>query len=149
MADVVGGVERLDRRMPGFQFPSQIRGIFLLDLRGIEQHDFRDIGRGVRGEDRTAKSFPEESREISTMVEMGMRENDGIELFRTAAKLFILSPRLSAGALKEPAIQQNSPMLRFEEMLAAGDFSRGAQKRDFHESNSPGLADVTRDAWIL
>ena len=136
-AGVVIGVERIDRRSALFQMPAHIAGVFLLNLRAVAQHDRGDVGRRGRAEDRSAKSGPIESRKIPAVINVRMRENDAVEVFRVTVELLVLLARFLAATLKKTAVEQHAQVVGLDEMLAAGDFSRRPEKRELH-AMTPG-----------
>ncbi len=65
---------------------------------------------------------------------MSMGKNDTVDMSRVTVELFVPGSSIAVASLKQAAIQQNSFGLGFDQMLATGDFSGRAQKRDFHLS---------------
>jgi hypothetical protein len=63
---------------------------------------------------------------------MGVREDDGVEVFGAAVEAFVLLALESTGPLKEAAIEKDPPVGGFDQVLAAGDFAGGPEERDFH-----------------
>ena len=63
---------------------------------------------------------------------MGVRKHDGVEFARLAAKVPILGVSLGSMSLEQSAVEQNAERVGFEQMLTAGDLSRGAEKSQPH-----------------
>ena len=53
-------------------------GIFFVDLSAVLQNDLRDVRRGTRAVDRAVEALRDESREEAAMIQMGVRQNDGV-----------------------------------------------------------------------
>jgi len=67
------------------------------------------------------------------MIDVDMRKDDGVELFRFAAESFIFRARFGSSALKQAAVEQNPQILSFDQMLTAGHFSGSTEKCQFHK----------------
>ncbi len=126
LADVLLVVQRLDERIAGRLVLAEITGVFGLDLRGVAEHDGRDVGRGLGAVDRPAKARLPQSRKVAAMVDVRVRKDHRVERLRLAMKALVPDPRLGTMPLKEPAVEQQTQILRLQQMLAAGDLARGA-----------------------
>src|SRR5690606_22559330 len=103
-----------------------------LDLGRIKQHQFGDVGGCGPAEDRPAEAGAVQPRQVSAVVDVRVREDDGVEFPRLAEEDFVLPPGLRAAALEQAAIEENAPAVELEEVLAAGDLPRSAEEREFH-----------------
>ena len=59
--------------------PREKLGVFLLDVRTIAKHDCREIARGWRTVDGPAVSATRQNRQSSRMIDVRMRQDDGID----------------------------------------------------------------------
>lgn len=77
------------------------------------------------------------------MIDVRMRENDRIEFLRFAVKPFIFCACFGPVTLEEAAVEQDATLSGFEQVLTAGDFTSGSEKRQLHgfapRSNVPRL----------
>ena len=132
---VLHGKQRLDRVFPLPAFLAMPllleRGVFRLNLGRVAKHQFHQIGRGRRGDDRAAKSLPHQFRGQSAMIDVGMGQQHGVEIpgpdragVPIAAQIIPL--------LKHPAIDQQPDAVGLEIILRTGYLSRGPQKLQFH-----------------
>lgn len=130
--DVLVVIQRLDGRMIRTQFLPQKPGIFLLNMRTVQQHNVSDILSCRGAEDLAPKPGLVKTGEIAAVIGMSVRQENAAQVRGTAQELFILMPGFCSMALKQAAIQQDSQRVGFNQMLAACDFTSGPQKRDFH-----------------
>src|SRR5262245_330766 len=107
--------------------------VFLLDVHAVEQHDVGDVGRCVGAEDRSPVAATEKTRQIAAVIDVRMREDDGIEMRRIVKEVLVLAPRLGSVPLKQAAIQKHLELSTLDHVLAASDFPRRTAKRDLHE----------------
>ena len=66
------------------------------------------------------------------MVDVRMRQNDGIQIRRVVKERFVFAARFGPMALEESAIEQNGKFAAFDQMLTARDFSGRTAECDFH-----------------
>ena len=130
--DVVLGVQRLDGRMLAPQFLAEVLRVLILNMGRVEQHQLGDVGGRLGAEHGPAKPGLVQSRQVAAMVDVGVREDDRIEVFGPAVELLVLPPRLVPPPLKEPAVEQHPPVARLNQMLRPGDLARRPEKCDFH-----------------
>ena len=70
------------------------------------------------------------------MVDVGVGQNDRVQLSGRAVELLILRKSVIAFALKQAAVEQYSSGACFDQMLTASDFTSGAQECDSHFVNT-------------
>ncbi|MCK7480386.1 MAG: hypothetical protein M0C28_26405 [Candidatus Moduliflexus flocculans] len=56
--------------------------VLLLDLGGVHERDRQDVGRRVRGQDGPREAVPDDLGDEPRVVQMGVREQDEIEVLR-------------------------------------------------------------------
>lgn len=71
------------------------------------------------------------------MIDMRVRQNHGIQIAGIAEELLVLLTRFRAMPLKQAAIEKNTKLAAFDEVLAAGHFLGGTMKCDLHERGFP------------
>src|SRR5439155_25422238 len=92
------------------------------------KHQRAQIACPRRAEDAPPKASPDEPRQISTMIEVRMREDDGVDApgidrqRRPVALSQLFEP------LKQAAVDQHLMVAQIEQMLRPGDGSRGSEK---------------------
>ena len=97
-----------------------------LDVGAVGQHDARQIGGGGCGKDRPAKAVTRQFGQKARVVDMGMAENDRINLARSKGKRAVVEFLFGLGALKQPAIDQDMAMDGFQTKTRSGDGAGGA-----------------------
>ena len=73
-----------------------------------------------------------ESRQISAVIDVGVRKDHRVEVRRPAVELLVLCSALRAMPLKEAAVKENSPVANLEQMLTASHFASRTVKRELH-----------------
>ena len=79
-------------------------------------------------EDAAAEPVGDEARQITAMVEVGVGENDRMDLARRDRQRLPVAFAQFLEPLEEPAVDQNTHARGVEEVLRAGDGSRGAEE---------------------
>jgi len=130
--DVAVFVQGEDFATAGGEMLIEVEGIFLLDMSGIVEHDLGDVERGGGTEDGTVEAGFHQSRQVSAVIDMGVGEDDGIEVARVAGELFVLLPGFGAVSLEETAIEEKPELAAFDEVLTAGDLLGSPVKGDLH-----------------
>jgi len=100
------GVKRLDERQSlFFILPVHIPGIHLLQGCGVGQHGAAKVSGGRCGEDAAGKALLDQHGQLAAVVEMGMRENDGVDLLGLERKFGIQLFGFFSSALCHAAVQ--------------------------------------------
>ena len=105
-------------------------GVFFLETARVREQDLEEVCRSAGAIDRTPKSPPRQQREIATVVDVGMRKQDGTQVRRLQRGRGPVSFPERLEALKEAAVEQDFPAAGDQQMLGAGDRAGGAEKRD-------------------
>ena len=63
------------------------------------------------------------------MIDVCVRQHDGIQLFDRVWQLSILLSGFLASSLKHPAVERDRIAVDVEQMTRAGDLTRGSDKR--------------------
>jgi len=111
----------------------EVEGVFLLDVGGVVEHDFGDVESRRSAEDGAGETGFDESGEIAAVVDVGVREDDGVEVAGVAGELFVFLSCFGSVSLKESAVEEEAELSAFDKVLAAGDFLGGPVKGDLHE----------------
>jgi hypothetical protein len=126
-------IERLDRLFArGAPAAIQIRGVLLLDLRRVHQHDARDLGGGRRDEDRAVEPVADEDRQPAAVIEVAVREDDGVDRAKIVRQVLVDPPGLLARSLVQAEVEQNAEAVHFQEVTRPGDGAIGAAELDAH-----------------
>ena len=128
---ILRGIQRLDQILAS-PLAVEVLGVLLLNVGGILEHDVRDVSGGIGAEDRAVEPGLVESRQVAAVIDVGMGENDRIEFLGSAVELHVLDPGILAMPLKQPAVEQQPQVVRLDQVLTAGDFTRGSEKGDLH-----------------
>lgn len=59
-----------------------VLGIFNSEPRAVRQQDVAQLGRALRAVDGTPKAIADQQRQVAAVIDVGMRENDGINVVR-------------------------------------------------------------------
>jgi hypothetical protein len=93
-----------------------VRRVFDLEVGGVCQHQPRDLGRRSSAKDLPRESVSHEARQKTRVVEVGMRQEDGIEALRVKRERISVVLVLVARALEKPAVEKNAQPVDFHEM---------------------------------
>ena len=66
--------------MLGVAVPIGVPGVLFLDARRVGQNQPAKVAGAGSAKHRTAKSIRDQTRQITNMVQMGVRQDDGIDL---------------------------------------------------------------------
>ena len=80
---------------------------FLLQMAGVSQYDGTQIDGRRRGVDWPVESFFGQPGNPATMVEMGVRQNYGVNITRWNGSIFPVAQPPFLGALKKPAVNEH------------------------------------------
>ena len=109
-------------------FPLEI-GVFFIDFGAVLQDDLGDVRRGPRAVDRAVEALRDETRQEAAMVQMGVRQNDGVQ-FR--GRKFEIRPVafLQVVFLIKAAIDENVFAVGLQEVLRTGYVLRGSEEAE-------------------
>jgi len=114
-----------------------LRGVGLLEIGRIEDHEIGKLARGGGGHDRALEAALAKERQPAAMVEMGMGQKHAIDRGGVEAEgLGILEVERPA-ALMEAAIDQDALAGGLDQMARAGDVLGRAVKRYSHLRVAP------------
>ncbi len=135
------GVERFDFGLTLADAASvEAFGILLLDMSGVEEDQFGEVGGGGGRVNGTAKAAAGEDGEASAVIEVGVGKDNGVEAFGIdgldGAVLGVGGP----SALEETEIHQDAGRAGFDEIGGACDFAGRAAEGDFHGVRGEGSA---------
>ena len=115
-----------------FPQPGVKTRLFLLEVGGVEQDEAREFAGGGGGQDFAAKTAPDEQRQAPAMVEMGVGQQNEVDLARRKAEILRIFLLDAPPALIEPAIDQDFAARRLQQMAGAGDAAIGAVEGKSH-----------------
>ena len=120
-------------------------GELLVEPARVEQ-DQASPARSCRpwhGSGRVKPSLDQERQEAA-VVEVGMRQQDGVEVGRLERERDPVADRLVRAALEHAAVDQDARPLGDEQELRAGDGRRAAEETDLHRRHGDSRACRTR-----
>lgn len=79
---ILSPVQGLRLRMLGVPLLSRVPGLFLLKLRAVPKDELGELCRRSGGKDRTGEPLGNQCRQVSAVVQVGMAENDSVDLRR-------------------------------------------------------------------
>ena len=126
-------IQGLDLRSPTLRgTPIQECRIRLLDMPRIAQHDVGQVRRRRGGEDRTFIALFDQVGQIAAMIQMGVGEDDRVEVVRRKGEIPIPLLALSPAPLEQAAVQQDCLSVDAEQMLRSGHGLGGPVKGKLH-----------------
>ena len=91
--------------------------VLFLNVRGIREHERAEVARAWRTKDAAAKALADQPREVPTVIEMSMREDDGVDLRRRNRECGPVTMPQLLEALKEAAVDENPMVAEIEQMF--------------------------------
>ena len=107
-------------------------GELLLQLARIEQHQAGQFDRARGGEDGSLEAARHDVRNQAAVVEVGVGEQDGVQLGRVVGERDAVADCLVGAALEHAAIDQDPGPAGGQQELRAGDRGRRAQELELH-----------------
>jgi hypothetical protein len=100
-------------------------GVFFLKMRGIGQDDPRKVGSGGRAEDAALETLRDEPREVASVIEVRVSEDDGRDRIGLDRKG--LPVAIAHGALEEAAVNEQPLAVQLEQVFGPGDSAGSAE----------------------
>ena len=126
---VLFGVERQRRLMLAIAALVGELRVFFLQVRGVGQHQPAQIGGAAGAMHRALESLRDQPRQPAAVIDVRVREDDGVDrLGRDRQRRPVAQAQLLQ-ALEQPAVEQDSLAIDFEEVLGAGHRAGGTEKR--------------------
>ena len=125
-------IERQRRPVPRIAIAVGGSGIVLLDMSAVRQQNGAEIGGRLRAVDRTLEAISHQAWDIAAMVDMGMGQQQRIELGGIERQgLPVALPEFLL-ALEKPAVDQKPLVPGFEKKLGSGHRLRGTEEGQSH-----------------
>ena len=83
-------------------------GQLLLQLARVEQHQRGQLDRAVGGVDRPAIALVDDVRDEAAVVEVGVRQQDGVDIGRVIGKRYDVACARAGQPLEEPAVDDDA-----------------------------------------
>ena len=99
-----------------------------LQARRAVENRAKELGRGGRGIDRSAKTERCEHRQAAAVVHVRVRDDDGVEVIYVDRRYGGVAPLNLSRALHHAEIDQHAGVRRFDERARAGDLAGGAEE---------------------
>jgi hypothetical protein len=112
--------------------PGNVFGVRALDLGRILQHDAGQVARREGAENAFPKPLLTQVRQVSTMIDMGVAQHHGINLFRVEGEMAVPFDGLAPFPLKEAAFQQQTPAVNLQQVHRTCRGPRRAQETKLH-----------------
>ena len=106
--------------------------VLLLQLRGVVENDLGDLASGVNAVNRPAKSSLDEERKAAAVVEMAVREEDGVDLAGLEREGFPVELRDLPAALEQAAVDEDAAAAGLDAVTAPGDGEGGSCAEELH-----------------
>ena len=123
------GVERQRGRVLRVAATVRQTGVLFLNVRRVGQDERAQVARPGGAEDAAAKSAGDQPRQVAAMVEVRVREHDGVDALRVDRKRRPVPQAQLFQSLKQPAIDEHAVIAEVQQMLRPGDGPCGAEKR--------------------
>ena len=121
--------------------------VFFLDAAGIRQYQPAQVGRTAGAEDAPAEALRDEPRQVADVIEMRMRQDDGVDRVRRHRTILPVSEPEILQPLEQSAVDKDAVPPVIEEIFRPGDGARRAEKRQF--SHGVTIAGLGARAAIL
>jgi hypothetical protein len=106
--------------------------VALLDVGGVAQHVGAEVAGGGGGVDVAGEVGAEQRGEVAAVVDVGVGEDDGVDVGGVKGEVAVTLEALLALALGEAAVKQELAAADFQQVHGAGDGAGGAEKVNFH-----------------
>src|SRR5665213_552107 len=103
-----------------------------LDAARVGEKVSAQIDGAARGDDRSRKAIADQLRQQTTVVDMGVRQQHGIDIGRPKRKGGVVERLQGFRPLEQAAVDQQAPGLGLKQIAGAGHGPRGAAKFDRH-----------------
>src|SRR5690606_29931305 len=111
--------------------------VFFVDIGGVAQHDRGKVdGRLVR-EHLAAEAAPAEQGEPAGMIDVRMRENDGVDFGGIERERSRVGTLVLQAALEHAAIDEHAASRDFQQMQGTGDLASSTMKNKLHPNSVP------------
>ena len=140
-ADLLQHVERVLERVEGLgEAPGAWRtslavlplGIALLHRGGVRQQDAQEVATRGIGVDGTAEAALAQQRQSTAVVDVGMAEDDRVDLCGIEGKRGAVALVRRGATLDHAAVEQQPPAVHDEDVTAAGHFTGPAVELELH-----------------
>jgi len=119
---VLLGIDRHDLGLVGAVLASVApRGVALLDATGVRKHEFEEGGGRLGAPDIAGETFRHEPWQQSAMVDMSMRQDNGIDMPRIERERAAIERLQRPGALEKTAVDEKTLSRMAEFHAGAGD----------------------------
>src|SRR5260221_14779783 len=98
-------------------------------MRRIGQDDGAQVVRAGGAEDTTAEALRHKARQLTAVVEMGVREDDGIDTRGVDGKCGPVAESEILQSLKQAAVHKNPMVAKIEQVLGSGHRAGGTEER--------------------
>ena len=113
-----------------------------LEVGAVAQHRVAQVARGGRGVDRPAVAGLHERGDAAAVVDVGVGEDDGVDLLRGERHRAVRLERLLAVALQEAAVEEDAMSVVFDAVEGAGGGARGAEEAEVEHGRGAFRSDA-------
>lgn len=124
------GVERQRRVVPGVPAGAGVLRVTLVQVRAVPQHDRRQRVRSRRQPHRSAEPVAHQHREVPAVVQVGMRDDNGVEGVRWHGERLPVEASPAPLPLVEAAVDEEAMTAVLQQERAAGHGPGTAQERE-------------------
>ena len=132
----IGRLPRILDGVGGFELsllPSiDLLDVPLLDVGGVLEHHGGQVGGGGRGEDRAVIPGADEGGQGTGVVDVGMGEDDGVDVLRLEPQVPVSTEAFLAPALEEAAVEKDPGTADLDDVAAPGHAAGRAVKGELH-----------------
>ena len=118
--------------------------IFFLNAAGIRQHQLTEVFGPRRAEDASFVTLSSQPWKVADMVQVRVRENDGIEALGGNRKFVPVPEAKLFQPLEQSAVEQDPFSTVLEKIFGAGDRPRRTEKCEFRHATNDDIR-VFRD----
>ena len=98
----------------------------------------KQVARRRRAVDRPVEALADERRQVAAVVDVGVAEDDRVDLVRVEREVAVALPGFFAAALVQPAVEQDLVVADFEQVHRPGDAAGRPPEREGRLGRLPG-----------
>jgi CheY-like chemotaxis protein len=112
----------------------EVLGFLFEQVARIGEQDAAEVERGRRAVHRAVETLPCQQRQIAAVVDVRMRQHDGVDVHRRQRQGSPIAQSQRLVALEQPAIDQQTTLVRAQQVFRTGDGVGRPEKLQVHGS---------------
>ena len=121
-----------------------VANFFALNARTVAEHHVGDVAGGRSRVNRTGVTGPDQTRETTDVVVVGVRHDDRVECARVERELAVRAVGINSVRIKKPAVKQDPLGIDLQQVSASRDRPGRAMERDSQPNYLPTIDQVKK-----